>query len=292
MKNMNRPSLIITFLITILVVLGLVPLSPVMADGEPTGFRGVVLSIYPEYDDPIQLGYPTVLVMLDGEIVGAEAPVTIRFLVPEDAVMYAAGSGPRDQYVGGPPDRRASEINGWDEISYELKTNIFVVEYYVPIPSTPDKSFSAVFIPLYPIDGLTVLVQEPKQASDYQIVPQSQPLSQQKFTDTQGFDTWNYTYSTLESGQELAFSITYTSGASSAGPVIATVTIVGILIAGFFIFRALRKPSYGSRATRRREAARARTEQSGGARFCSNCGARSENADKFCPECGTKLRGE
>jgi hypothetical protein len=292
MKNMKLLSLVITLLITAAAVLGLATLAPARAASEPTGFKDAVLSIYPEYDDPMRLGYPTVLVMLDGEIVGTEAPVTIRFLVPENAVMYSAGSGPREQYVGGPPNRIASEISGWDEISYDLKTNIFVVEYYVPIPSTPDKSFSTVFIPLYPVNGLTVFAQEPKQSSNYQIVPQSQPPSQQKFTDTQGFGTWRYTYHTLESGQELAFSIAYTSGASSIGPVIAIVVIVGILIAGFFVYRALRKPSYSSRATRRREVARVRTDPSKRARFCSNCGVRLGNADNFCPECGAKVRGK
>ncbi|MAH39020.1 MAG: hypothetical protein CL873_00570 [Dehalococcoidales bacterium] len=58
------------------------------------------------------------------------------------------------------------------------------------------------------------------------------------------------------------------------------------------LLRGLRKPSHGSRATRRREVARARTEQSGRARFCSNCGTKLGNADNFCPECGTKVRGK
>lgn len=80
------------------------------------------LSIWPEYDDLAQLGYPSVLVILEGEIVSDNIPATIRFLVPSDAVMYLVGSGPRDEYIGATPERKASDITGWDEISSALFT--------------------------------------------------------------------------------------------------------------------------------------------------------------------------
>ncbi len=108
---------------------------------EPTGLKNVTLWLNPEYDDP------RLLVMLEGKIVGVNPPARIRFLVPTAAEMYSAGS--RDatgNYTGGPPDRKASSITGWDEISYELQTDTCRVEYYDPIiAGQPDKENSYYF---------------------------------------------------------------------------------------------------------------------------------------------------
>ncbi|MBM2832697.1 MAG: hypothetical protein HW414_1749, partial [Dehalococcoidia bacterium] len=161
-------------------------ITPAFAADEPTGYRNVLLSVYPEYDDPLGLRYPALLVMVEGEIQGTAPPTTVRFLVPEDARMYSAGSGPRDKYIGGPPDRRPSDIAGWDEISYQLKTNYFVVEYYLAIPTSPDKAITAEFIPLFPIDRLTAIVQQPRRATDFKAVAQTQPVSQRQSTDPEG----------------------------------------------------------------------------------------------------------
>lgn len=172
----NRPGFLGQFAFIFLLALLLLPVklihtTPALAQSEPSGLSSVILSVYPEYDDPYNLGYPTVLVMIEGYIENAEPPATIRFLVPKDAIMYSAGSGPRDRYVGGPPERRASDIVGWDEISYTLVTDYFVVEYYSPIQSTAQKDFSAGFIPLYPVDGLTVLMQQPRRATKFGVSP-------------------------------------------------------------------------------------------------------------------------
>ena len=180
-RNKWRLLLMVLAIIAILVAIAGPFLSrPALAESEPTSFRDVVLSVYPEYDDPLKLGYPTLLVMLDGQIEGASAPTNVRFLVPRDAFMYSAGSGPRNKYVGGPPNRKASDVDGWDEIGYELKTSYFVVEYYAPIQTSPDKAFSASFIPLYPINGLTAIAQEPRQAANFSVAPQSQPVRQRQ----------------------------------------------------------------------------------------------------------------
>src|SRR3990170_7467420 len=85
--------------------------SPVLAqDGQPISLKDVRLSIWPEYDDLAQLGYPSLLVICEGEIVGDDIPATIRFLVPSDTVIYLAGSGPRDEYIEAVPSRKASNI--------------------------------------------------------------------------------------------------------------------------------------------------------------------------------------
>ena len=275
---------------------------PALAAGEPTGFKDVALRGYPENDDPLRLGYPTVLVMLNGQVVGAEPPTTVRFLVPEDAVMYSAGSGPRERYVGGPPNRKASDVDGWDEIGYELMTSYSVVEYYAPIQTSPDKAFSELFIPLYPINGLTAIAQEPRQAANFSVAPQSQPVQpvrQRQYVDAQGFNIREYSYATLESHQQISFSISYAkenpapsleiaAGASNAGPIIAA-GIAAALLIGTVVYLARRGPSSG-RPGRRQVYGKPQAKKSGRARFCTKCGARLDNSRRFCPQCGTKWR--
>jgi hypothetical protein len=107
---------------------------------EPTALKSVHVWVNPEYDD-LRL-----LVMIEGQIVGAQVPVRIRFLVPTTAVMFSAGSkNSFGEYKGGPPERKASSTPGWDEISYGLTENTFRVEYYDAIGQLPDKTITTSF---------------------------------------------------------------------------------------------------------------------------------------------------
>ncbi len=168
------------------------------AGNEPGGFKNVELSIYPEYDDP------RLLVMLEGQIVGAQPPAKVRFLVPSAAEMYSAGSmDAQGRYSGGPPARKPSAIAGWDEISYEVKTDTFRMEYYDPIiKGAPDKTIAYEFRTLYPISGLSVIVQEPRNSSTYSVQPTGQISS-----DKGGFIIYQYNYSELKGDASLKFEI-------------------------------------------------------------------------------------
>lgn len=281
---------------------------PAAAESEPTGLTDVVVTIYPEYDDPYELGQPNVLVMLDGRIEGAEPPVTIRFLVPQDAIMYSAGSGPRDRYVGGPPARKRSQIAGWDEISYELQTAYFVVEYYQTIQSLPAKNFSVEFIPVYPVDGVTAVVQQPLESRNFISVPAEVPAAQRQGIDSAGFKTYTYEYNSLEKDQSLSFSLSYTretlapslnmgeESSSSTVPIVIA-AVVGCAALGGGLFWLLRKPSRpAARRIRREATAKRRKEpqqpQEGkrsGPKFCTDCGVKLDKPSRFCPECGVKL---
>ncbi|MBI4295359.1 MAG: zinc ribbon domain-containing protein [Chloroflexi bacterium] len=302
-RNKWRLLLIVLAIITILVTIG-GPffLKPALGDTEPTGFRDVTLSIYPEYDDPLKLGYPSLLVMLDGQIEGT-APTTVRFLVPQEAAMYSAGSGPRNKYVGGPPDRKPSDVEGWDEISYQLKTDIFVVEYYIPITTSPDRSFDSAFIPLYPVNGLTVVVQEPRRSQNFSVVPQSQPIRQQQFTDSERFIIHQYIYNTLQSNQSLSFALSYVKndtapslapGSSSNKGLIGVGVIAGVVLFGIVLYRvATRSSRRYSRPVRRRinrVIDPPPDSKTASARFCAKCGAELEGAERFCHECGARQR--
>jgi len=272
---------------------------PVLAADEPVKFKNVVLSINPEYDDPLALGYPTVLVMLDGEIDGANPPVDIRFLVPTGAAMYSAGSGPRTSYARGASLElgKPSDIAGWDEISYTLETNSFVVEYYAPIPTSPNRDFSVDFIPLFDINGLQAFIQEPRQATDFKIVTPSQSVTQTPFKDDEGFNVQRYSLGSLKSGQQISFNISYTKnnqapslaisqGPSTAGLLIIFGTVMGVIL--LVVLYQVRKTSSSRQRNRSRAPANLRTRKSAGERFCTKCGARLDKSERFCPQCGTK----
>jgi hypothetical protein len=269
------------------------PSGQVQAQGEPVGFRNVRLWVYPEYDDP------RLLVMLEGQVEGVEVPATVRFLVPSGAEMYSAGSmDAQGSYSGGPPQRGPSAVEGWDEISYQVTTDTFRVEYYDPIiRGQPDKTIAYEFRTLYPISDLLVIVQEPLRSSNFSITPRADSIrSDEQFT----FHLYSFTG--LGVGQVLEFHVQYTKAdpdpslviaqeSSTSLPLVAgTFTGVVILLAAgaFWILRA--------RPRRRPVSALASSppRKGGGeaaqGRFCTQCGHRLRGSPRFCPNCGARLQ--
>jgi hypothetical protein len=261
---------------------------------EPTSFRDVRLWIYPEYDDP------RLLVMLEGKIVGTEAPAEVNFLVPSAAEMYSAGSkDAQGVYTGGPPQREPSSIPGWDKITYQVIYETFRVEYYDPIIlGRPDKTISYESHWLYPIDYLEVTVQEPRSSSDFIVSPTGSV-----FVDNEGFTSYFYDYSNLDDSSQVEFEIAYTksdarpslsiSDEDSNGPMVGIIIaiVVGIVAVGLFLW--MRKPKVRTRAARRQQS---RAIKKGGTparqsktRYCTECGQSIDGSFKYCPNCGKGL---
>lgn len=280
-----------------LVSLALGFVAPVRAQNEePTSFKNVLVSVYPEYDDLLQLGYPSVLVMIEGEVVSANLPATIRFLVPSDAAMYSAGSGPRNLYIGGPPTRNASNISGWDEISYELKTKYFVVEYYAPIIGQPDRIIPYDFYPLYPVSNLRTIVQEPRRATNFAASPQGTVS-----TDGEGFRIHIYNQVNISPGAPLHFDISYIKkdtrpsvGGDTGSPNTTVLIVLGaiaILVVAFIMISRLRsrRPQPVASRSLRRQAARTAKGGKVKNKYCRHCGKPVQDTDRFCPYCGNKF---
>lgn len=267
-----------------------------VAQAEDSGisYKNVKLWVYPEYDDP------RLLVMLQGQIVGAEPPVEVRFLVPSAAEMYSAGSmDAQGQYSGGPPQREQSSIPGWDEVYYEVKSDTFRVEYYDPvIIGRPDKTISYDFRSLYPIADLSVIVQEPRRSSNFSVSPAGRA-----FTDNEGFTAYQYSFTNLDIESPLHFDIYYTksdtspslqindTGGGSNSPLIAIVIVVLVSAAAFGGYLLLRKHQPQTRAARRRVSRTAGVNPGStkkGGRYCRQCGQPLGESDQYCPNCGAK----
>ncbi len=263
-------------------------------ENEVTGFNNVQLWIYPEYDDP------RLLVMLEGQIAEAESPAVVRFLVPSEAEMYSAGSmDAQGQYSGGPPDRESSSIPGWDEITYEVTTNTFRVEYYDPIIiGQSDKSIIYEFHWLYPISSLEVFVQEPRRSSDFNISPAGSTL-----VDDQGFTTHIYSFPELEDTSPLRFEISYYKSdtrpslsinenelPSSLLVVVIAVILGTAAVGGFFWIRKSKpRTRQAQRQLARNQLERRQKNNQSRTRFCSQCGQPINSSDKFCIHCGAKI---
>jgi hypothetical protein len=263
---------------------------------EPTSLTNVTLWIYPEYDDP------RLLVMLEGQISGANTPAQIRFLVPTQAEMFSAGSkDAQGTYTGGPPDRSSSSIPGWDIISYDLKNPTFRVEYYDPIIiGKIEKTIAYDFISLYPINSLEVIVQVPSAASNFSSIPQGNQASEGNFK------VYSSKYTDIQANQSLHFDISYLKSDPNPSLVGATPSNQGngtwnllpflifggvIIIAGTFIWaikatRKERKSHYSSVKKDRISG----SEKSLPNKYCSQCGKRLELPSKFCPYCRQKLK--
>ncbi|MEW6142918.1 MAG: zinc-ribbon domain-containing protein [Chloroflexota bacterium] len=298
-------KLVLALLFGAALVLSLLPLGGTLFAAEPASFQQVKLWVYPEYDD-LRL-----LVMLEGKIVGTAAPATVRFLVPSAAEMYSAGSmDTQGRYSGGPPARKPSNIPGWDEISYEVKTNTFRVEYYDPvIKGNPDKTISYEFRTLYPISDLSVAVQEPLRSTGFSVSPKASSTSL-----VQGFTEHLFSYQNVTPERPLRFEITYTKSdphpsilptptgqpqpvspapATDTG---ATLVIAGIIVVVIVVSIAvvIGRKSFRSKPKKvpLKSAQQPRPAREGSAppRFCPDCGARLERSSRFCPECGVKLK--
>jgi hypothetical protein len=259
---------------------------------EPTEFKNVTLSVYPEYDDLMEIG-PNLLVMLQGKIVGTDLPAQVRFFVPATAIMYSAGwqnaQGVYSRGVysdGSPlPDRKASQISGWDEISFGLpetfnaQTDTFRVEYYDPLnPEKTEKQLSYEFLRFYPIKDLSVIVLEPKKSADFSVSPKGSQT-----VNGEGYNVYLYSYTDLAVDTALRFDITYTSKSSSKWIVIIVAIIVILVIVGIFLW--IRKLKKRNEIAVKKSSVKRKHGKSGNW-YCSKCGRSLDSSFQFCPYCG------
>ena len=299
-------------LLLISIAMGLIfvaraPLAHALPEDEPTGLSGLELRVYPEYDDP------RLLVILRGQITGAEAsadePVTVRFLVPSAAFMYSAGYfNAQGQYARGGftdpatptsdpyPEREASEIAGWDEITFTIATNSFVVEYYDPIIiGNPDKTIAYEFHFRYPIDDLDIAIQEPRTSTSFSVDPQGSRISDTVWGEVYPLHFYNYYNLIVDEASPLQLDISYTKSdlrpsvdiTDSGGSTLLVVGIVcGVLAAaavGFFLLRKYKQKSLAARRPVRMSKKKAKRLG-----FCRQCGKKLDRSTPHCPYCGAK----
>jgi hypothetical protein len=293
---MRHHKAIFTIILTLFLALAFfTQAAQAQTNSGPTGFKNVNLWVYPEYDDP------RLLVILQGQITGVNPPTLVSFLVPSQAEMNSAGSmDAQGNYSGGPPDRKSSQISGWDEISYELKTDTFRVEYYDPvITSQPDKQISYDFRYLYPISDLKVVIQEPTKSTNFNVVPDGTAGTEG------GFRVHYFSYSNLTADTPLHFDISYTktdpnpsisspsttpAGSNSHVWIFVTVGIIALAGTGAYVVKSSKKAANVKTARSKAGQAAFKPGRPHKTRFCNQCGSSVEDTSNFCSKCGYKLK--
>lgn len=303
---MTKLRFVFSFLFVISLLL--ISVSPILAQGEPepAGYKNVTIWVNPEYDDP------RLLVMMEGKVDGVTPPATVRFLVPQAAEMFSAGSkNAFGEYSGGPPNRQASDIAFWDEISYVATDETFRMEYYDPVISEqPDRTFTYEFHPLYTVSALRIVIQQPRRATNFGVQAADNTTGQRQ-TDSEGFSVIAFNYPDVAAGSTLSFQVSYnktdskpslqssttsgqsnppgSSGASNSAELLwVGIPVVALLIAG--ILWALKGAS--PKRTPRRVRAKgqtARPQAQAKAGFCRKCGRPLKSGDQFCVNCGAKV---
>jgi hypothetical protein len=304
-------SLLIVIVIGLLAII-YAPLASAAPEDEPTGLSGVTIWVYPEYDQP------SLLTMFRGQLTGVTAsaadPATVRFLMPATAVPFSAGfigtdglyarggftDPTKDANIDPYPDREASEIAGWDEITFTVDSNSYVFEYYDPvIPVTADKLINYEFPIRYPIADLTVYILQPRASSNFSVSPPGTTVSHNAFGENYPAQYYSYSDLTVDDDSPLAFDISYTksdarpstqipaggsSGSSSEAIGIVSIVMAVIVVASVMIIIFRQKSR-----TKRRPAKKSRTKIKR-QKFCRQCGKQLDRATPHCPYCGAKQK--
>lgn len=281
--------------------------SPSLAQESPR-LASLDISIWPEFDRP------ATLVLLRGELsADVELPATVALRIPASSGgPSAVASAPAE---GGSLVTRGYELTeDGDSLRLTLTTPdpIFQVEFYDPLATdNPDRAYTYVWPGDLGTDQLTVQVQEPAGSTGFSVDPDLGPGTLQP----DGLLYNGADMGALESGQTLAITLSYRKtdprtseeilGATAAGsddgvpswllPVVITALAVAALLAVAY-WRSRRQPlpvgKQPPRGARRRDAAERRKRgPSASQAFCSQCGHRLDDADRFCSRCGAGVRG-
>ncbi len=259
------------------------------------------VQIWPEYDDP------RVLVIYSGKLEsGVAVPTRFSLLIPPGAQIHMAGAlGDRGQHLHALFQTRPIG-DSLAEVSYELETPSFYMEFYYDPFQTGRKEFRYPLVSPYPVGDLQVLVQQPLTAEAFRVAPA--PIDVVR--DDKGFSYHRVGFGMLGADEARSVSVAYdkpdrkpsiaaadqgSGGSGSAMKnilIISAVALVGALGYGTFA-SARRARGYGSDSTRARgppPVAQRITRSTGRRKFCTECGAQLEWEDRFCPACGAEAR--
>jgi hypothetical protein len=155
------------------------------------------LKLWPEYDDP------GVLVIFSGQFAdGTTFPLKATFPVPAAArniqATYQDASG---SLINRPFDVKDGKL------TYELPSAGFHLEYYVDrAPTGEQRDVAYDFEAPYPVDALSVSVQQPARSSGFTLTPASENTQ----TGNDGLTYYVFNRRNLAAGEKLGLNIKYT----------------------------------------------------------------------------------
>jgi hypothetical protein len=288
--------------VLLVILFGLVLLcpQPVQAQGN-VRLDTVQISLWPEYDR-------------------AEMLVIFRVWLPEDIELPQQVSLPIPAASGEPNavaeqssdgelvyvDYQREEVGDWAYIEVTANNTYLHMEYYDPglLISDGQREYTMEWTAPYPVTELLVDVQQPFDAHDMQILPSVGT----GLSGTDGLVYYQGSLGELDAGDEILIDVRYQkdSDALTASHLQATTTtadesgglavgdwlpwalaVVGVLLIGYGGYRYWRAGQLAHSPRPRRQ-----SQPSAGAAggFCHQCGTPAAKGDRFCRNCGTRLR--
>jgi hypothetical protein len=267
----------------------------------------------PEFDDP------RVLVIVQGKLaLTAEAlPHEVAFRMPQGAqVNQMASLDMLDGTITAHPYQTQPdpEHEGWTLVSYHVENTHFFYEYYYdPLEGDVEKTFDFTLFPLYPIGDVQIVVQQPRQATYFEI--DREPTAIQA-GDALGFTHYRFNLGAMQQEERTTLTIHYTktdpqpsltqedllamqmemgtgrademamqtassSAAETMSPSKATFPLLGLLV----LIIALGLYRYG-RSTARSSRVKEEIAPLG---YCPHCGVALKPNARFCHGCGASL---
>jgi hypothetical protein len=270
------------------------------------------VDIWPEYDKP------SVLVILHITLSAATklpADLSIRLPAAVGEPHAVAMQDPNGLYN---LNFDINNAGAWEEIVFQTPAPEVRIEYYDPGLTKTGKvrNYTFNWPGDYPINNLSLLVQQPTGATNLVLKPDMGSGSQAE----DGLTYFTYLAGKVDSGTTFAVSLAYEKPNdsltsedqfnpvkpsqpitdSTSGRVIPSQVLpwvlggVGVLLiaAGIFWFfrpgRALQTEPQRQRHLRKAGGTAEEPRQDGA--FCHQCGKRAATGDVFCRSCGTKLR--
>lgn len=293
-----------------IILVGILALTPVAGAQALLKFDAVQIQFWPEYDRPEMLVIYTIELPAEQSL-----PVEVSVRIPArvnnpTAVAVLEGN----QLV----TREYSLAAGddWTIVTLTTDSPVIQMEYYDPLLSQADqpRDFTFEWMNDYPVDELVIGFKQPVHATD---IVFSLDLGAPE-TGEDGLDYYITSLGDLPADEAFTFSIQYQksddllsaevltqpqtgTAPSTEAPVVSQNTfptwgwyIVGvgavILAGGGVYLWYLNTPTAFSRY--RQKKARSSSSRQGvrDGVFCHQCGTRAGRGDKFCRNCGQKIR--
>lgn len=294
-----RAILASSLLPAVLALVLLAAFAPGPARGAPLRnpqLASLQIEIWPEYDRP------AALVILRGTL-AADAPlpaeVTLRLAASSggpSAMAYSAAAG--GNLLNLEYDR--NDASDFITLRFKLPERVFHVEFYEPVATgTPERNYSYVWPGDMRVGQLRVIVQEPAGASNFSVQPNLD-------VSASGQDGLRYRSAELgaqEAGKPLPVKVHYTkTDARTSAEIMRPKTpdltpapaagASGDVTKGVLIFVLALSLLIGLGTAFLWWRGRAKTvePQAGAAGACVKCGTPRASGDRFCSNCGARLK--
>ncbi|ABB15003.1 hypothetical protein [Carboxydothermus hydrogenoformans] len=184
--------------------------SPVKAYAQSNiQFKDFTISVLPEYDEP-----DNILVIYEGTIISSE-PYNgeIRFMVPRKDENIKVGMACEINEAGGHECQpfRIIDKGDYQELVWKISKiiqpgkeyKVYLEFYYYGIEGQKNKTINYRFIPVLPIQNLTINVGQPLKATNFKLNPPS------NFTG-QGYNLNTFGYTFSNPNKPISIKISYT----------------------------------------------------------------------------------